>query len=210
MPGREHGFYSVWRALAPTDRTLPRTLRTRLRDIAERPDDSVLEALDALAIPDENRVTYLQAHLTRLPGWAAHVNWCADRDGGIDLLQYLAMRLSYEAALTENANGQIEEPVVFAPSTARDRAAHLFTVWGRVGATESDLATAARILAACGYDLMTDPDLRAAAREDFLKRRGDKPFVSALPPDRKLPLGLELRFVKTAGEEIFDTTGAAP
>lgn len=57
---------------------------------------------------------------------------------------------------------------------------------------------------------MTDPDLRAAAREDFLKRRGDKPFVSALPPDRKLPLGLELRFVKTAGEEIFDTTGAAP
>ncbi|ORV89179.1 DUF2309 domain-containing protein [Mycolicibacterium iranicum] len=148
MPGREQGFYSAWRALAPTDRTLPRTLRARLRDIAERPDDGVLEALDALGIPDQDRITYLQAHLTRLPGWAAHVNWCADRDGGIDLLQYLAMRLSYEAALLENQNDQIADPVVSAPSTARDRAAHLFKVWGLAGDIESDLATAARILAA--------------------------------------------------------------
>lgn len=84
------------------------------------------------------------------------------------------------------------------------------TACGGMSIGDSAALATARVLAAAGHDLMTDPDLRAAAREDFLKRRGDKPFVSALPPDRKLPLGLELRFVKTAGEEIFDTTGAAP
>lgn len=73
----------------------------------------------------------------------------------------------------------------------------------------ASLATA-RILAAAGHDLMTDPDLRAAARNDFLKRRGGKPFVSALPADRTRPLGLDMRFIKTADEEIFDATGVTP
>ncbi|MGB2922600.1 MAG: DUF2309 domain-containing protein [Mycobacterium sp.] len=148
MPDHEQGFYRAWRALAPTDRTLSRTVRSRLRDIAERPDDAVLEALEVLGVTDQDRITYLQAHLTRLPGWAAHVTWCSDRDAGIDLLQYLAMRLSYEAALLENHHGPTMEPAVPAPCTARERAAHLCEVW-RVGdVTESDLATAARILAA--------------------------------------------------------------
>ena len=61
----------------------------------------------------------------------------------------------------------------------------------------------AQILAACGYDLMTDPDLRAAARQDFRRRTGDAPFVSPLPPDRKPPLGLDPRFIKTGDDEIL-------
>lgn len=73
----------------------------------------------------------------------------------------------------------------------------------------ASLATA-RILAAAGHDLMTNPELRAAAREDFRRRRGDTPFVSALPPDRMQPLGLETRFIKTADEEIFGATGVTP
>ena len=67
---------------------------------------------------------------------------------------------------------------------------------------KGSLATA-RILAGCGYDLMTDPDLRRAAREDFRARRGDAPFVSPLPPDRKRPLGLDPRFLKTGDDELF-------
>ncbi len=73
---------------------------------------------------------------------------------------------------------------------------------------KSSLATA-RILAAAGFDLMTDADLRAAAMTDFRARRGDSPFVSPLPPDRVRPLGLDLRFIKTGSEEIFaDLPGA--
>ena len=61
----------------------------------------------------------------------------------------------------------------------------------------------AQILAGCGYDLMTDADLRAAAMADFRSRVGDAPFVSPLPPDRRQPLGLDPRFIKTGSEEIF-------
>lgn len=84
------------------------------------------------------------------------------------------------------------------------------TACGGMSIGDSAALATARILAAAGHDLMTDPELRAAAREDFRQRRGDRPFVSALPPDRKIPLGLEMRFIKTADEEIFNSTGATP
>ncbi|MCP9273134.1 DUF2309 domain-containing protein [Mycolicibacterium arenosum] len=149
MPGRELGFYAAWRTLAPGDRSLPRTARKALRAVAERSDDAALEALDALGVADDARITYLQAHLTRLPGWAAHVQWSADRGVGIDLLQYLAMRLSYEAALLRHHSGHSAktspQPT---PPTARERAEHLLRVWGVTEATDGDVTTAARILAA--------------------------------------------------------------
>jgi aminobenzoyl-glutamate utilization protein B len=49
---------------------------------------------------------------------------------------------------------------------------------------KASLATA-RILAGAGYDLMTQPDLLAAARSDFLARKGDTTFVSALAADKQ-------------------------
>jgi len=67
---------------------------------------------------------------------------------------------------------------------------------------KGSLATA-RILAACGYDLMTDEGLRAAAKADFRARVGDAPFVSPLPPDRRQPLGLDRRFIKSGTDELF-------
>lgn len=148
MPGREDGFYAAWRRLAPGDRTLPRAVRTALRATAERPDDAILDALASLGVTENARIAYLQAHLTRLPGWAAHVHWCADRDAGIDLLQYLAMRLNYEAALLQNHRGRTaEQPPQPTPPTARTRAAHLLQIWGITEATETEITTAARILA---------------------------------------------------------------
>lgn len=149
MPGRELGFYAAWRTLAPGDRTLPRSARAALRCVAERPDDAALQALDALGVDDDARITYLQAHLTRLPGWAAHVQWCGDRGVGIDLLQYQAMRLSYEAALMQDHNWQgATAPPGQATPTARQRVEHLLRVWGITEATDNEIVTAARILSA--------------------------------------------------------------
>ncbi|MBB5222888.1 aminobenzoyl-glutamate utilization protein B [Amaricoccus macauensis] len=75
---------------------------------------------------------------------------------------------------------------------------------------KGSLATA-RILAACGHDLMTDAGLRKAAREDFRARRGDAPFVSPLPKDRTAPLGLDPHFIKTGDDELFaDITVGTP
>ena len=153
MPGREEGFYSAWTALAPSDRTLPRAARADLRKVPGCPEDAALHALARLDVADDSRIAYLQAHLTRMPGWAAHIQWCAQNgDAPIDLLQYLAMRLSYEAVLlardtrSEPRLPNTESPARRIPS-ARDRAAHLVTELG-LTAGEAELTAAARILTA--------------------------------------------------------------
>jgi aminobenzoyl-glutamate utilization protein B len=49
---------------------------------------------------------------------------------------------------------------------------------------------AARVLAATGLDILTDSELRQAARTDFERRTSDHPYVSPLPPEMQRPLGL--------------------
>jgi aminobenzoyl-glutamate utilization protein B len=49
---------------------------------------------------------------------------------------------------------------------------------------------AARVLAATGLDILTDAELRKAARADFEQRTREKPYVSPLPPEMKHPLEL--------------------
>ncbi|HNP14591.1 MAG TPA: DUF2309 domain-containing protein [Mycobacterium sp.] len=149
MPGREAGFYAAWRGLAPADPTLSRRIRARLRSVPERPDDAILQALSALGVEDSDRTVYLQAHLTRLPGWAAHIQWCAGRDVGIDLLGYLAMRLTYEAVLLPTGSSRdVAEPVSAPIPSARQRAVHLAAAWGVGEVSEAGMAAAARVLAA--------------------------------------------------------------
>jgi aminobenzoyl-glutamate utilization protein B len=48
---------------------------------------------------------------------------------------------------------------------------------------------AARAIAGMGLDLVTDPELRAAARSDFERRTEGQPYVSPLSSERKHPLG---------------------
>ena len=155
MPGRESGFYAAWRALAPSDRSVPRGVRADLRKVTERPEDAVLDALTRLAVRDDDRIAYLQAHLTRMPGWAAHVQWCGSRDAGVDLMGYLAMRLTYEALLLEHRPRRRssapapETASVGAPDpvpSARERATHLAGVLGVPGADEEKIGAIARIL----------------------------------------------------------------
>ncbi|MGY4708932.1 DUF2309 domain-containing protein [Mycolicibacterium sp. CBM1] len=149
MPGRENGFYAAWRELAAADPTLKRAVRARLREVPPRPDDAVLSALSALGVEDGARIAYLQAHLTRLPGWAAHIQWCGKREAGIDLLEYLGMRLAYETALVAGlSSGAAVEPIPTPLPSARERAAHLERVWGVAGVTDQQRAAAARVLSA--------------------------------------------------------------
>ena len=48
----------------------------------------------------------------------------------------------------------------------------------------------ARVLAATGLDIVTDPALRTAAREDFTRRTGGRPYRSPLPPEQTRPSSL--------------------
>jgi len=49
---------------------------------------------------------------------------------------------------------------------------------------------AARVLAWTGFDIMTDAELRQAARADFERRVSERSYVSPLSPEMKHPLGL--------------------
>ncbi len=99
MPGNQRGLYAAWRALAHRDRSVPGRVRRELAELPERADDALLAALDRLRIgPDEQRAQ-LRAELARLPGWAAHVRWRGENGAGVDLLSYLALRMTYAALL---------------------------------------------------------------------------------------------------------------
>ncbi len=49
---------------------------------------------------------------------------------------------------------------------------------------------AARVLAWTGLDILTDAELRQAARADFEQRVSEHPYVSPLSPEMKVPMGL--------------------
>lgn len=99
MPGRDLGFYEAWRDLAARDRTIPAASRRLLRSLPEQPDAALKNALDRLAISPESQRSFFEAHLTRMPGWAAHIRWREERHDDLDLVAYLAMRATYEAVL---------------------------------------------------------------------------------------------------------------
>ncbi len=107
MPGRSRGLYRAWRDLAWRDRSLSGSVRSALRALPPRADDAALAALATIGVDDDERVDYLRADLTRMPGWASHVRWHNDHNGGdqdggvdlVDLVDYLAIRLTYEAEL---------------------------------------------------------------------------------------------------------------
>ena len=180
MPGREDGFFPAWRGLAAGDRTLGRAGRRELRRVAERADDAVLDALDRLGVSDDERIAYLQAHLTRMPGWAAHVAWCAGRGEGVDVLDYLAMRLTYEALLLNGSRRRAGVQEIAQPGgvpSARERAALLAESFGRGPATDAEIAAAARVLAA----------LPVAAREVLWQNAFEAHYRDGLLQDLSRP-----------------------
>ena len=152
MPGRDRGFFPAWHALAAGDHTLPRRVRAELDKVPDRADEAALQALLRLGVAGDERITYLQAHLTRLPGWAAHVRWYAERAVGADLVDYLAIRLTYESVLlSPNAGEPLPElETVNRPPvrSVRERAADLARQWQLDEVSSGELDTAAKILAA--------------------------------------------------------------
>ncbi|MEW6324022.1 MAG: putative inorganic carbon transporter subunit DabA, partial [Nitrospirota bacterium] len=112
MPGRERGFFGAWRWLAGQEWSLCGIAghRQKLETLPERPDDALLDSLEALGIPLDAWPDYLSRHLAALPGWAGFIKWRADQTEyewqqvyPADLLQYLAMRIWYERELVRKA-----------------------------------------------------------------------------------------------------------
>ena len=129
MPGAAQGLYAAWRTLAPLDRSLPKPARRVLQSLPTRADDALLEALDVLGVGPDSQRALLQAELLRLPGWAAHVRWRAEHGAGVDLVDFLALRLCCAAALlrrrlpsASSASGGPPHVALPLPATSRERA----------------------------------------------------------------------------------------
>jgi len=67
---------------------------------------------------------------------------------------------------------------------------------------KASIATA-KIMAGIGHDLMTDAELRKAAKADLVRRRGDYVYVSPIPPEIKQPPGIPAYLIKGPGDEIL-------
>ncbi|MBX3326394.1 MAG: DUF2309 family protein, partial [Nitrospira sp.] len=112
MPSRGHGFYRAWRDLVPGE-AAGWTLgiagwARRVKALPDRPEDALAASFHRLQVSDRQREEYLRWHLTRLPGWAGYIRWRAKNPDypeqgrhPIDPLEYLAVRLFYEAELVE-------------------------------------------------------------------------------------------------------------
>ncbi len=110
--GPTGGFHAAWRTVVvfdPSARSLAGGAgRKRLAELGTDPEDTILTCLDLLGIGDEDRVPELARHLGRMPGWAGHAKWrsrwaAPDHPGpSLHLVDYLAVRLCYEAVLLAN------------------------------------------------------------------------------------------------------------
>lgn len=108
MPHRDRGFYAAWRALAIYDSSgrfiEVHNIKERLHRLPAQPEDAVSFHLRRMGIHEASWKEYLERHLAHLPGWSGFIKWRADnRDYPwqkrypADLVQYLAVRLFYEA-----------------------------------------------------------------------------------------------------------------
>lgn len=133
MPSRESGFYNAWRTLAVHDRSLSKHNRQILKELPARADDAALRALHALNVKETDKREYLRLQLTRLPGWAGYIRWASQNSHGIDTLDYLAMRLTYQAMFDGEGHATTVAPTErddHAAPTPQDRVRHLSHLFG--------------------------------------------------------------------------------
>jgi hypothetical protein len=112
MPEREQGLYIAWKTLASREWSLcgiPNS-RTKIAQLPEFPEDTLLDSLDALGVPADLRQDYLSLQLTALPGWAGFIKWRGEeRDYPwqqaypAGLVKFLAIRLWYARELVQKA-----------------------------------------------------------------------------------------------------------
>ena len=113
MPGRALGLYEAWRRIAEHDRRfdldgLP-GWREALHHLPARADDAIIQSLQQLGVAREHWGAYLGRVLVRLKGWTGMVFWrqlhpayAHQSARPVDVLQYLAIRLSYESQLVRD------------------------------------------------------------------------------------------------------------
>ncbi len=117
MSSKRDGFYAAWRELARHDASARLIGIERFVDkVAALPDDpeaAIRSCLETLQIPQPRWPDYLERVLAQLPGWTGLVRWRAlnpddpiQKINPIDVEQYLAVRMFYEAQFVAGEAGR--------------------------------------------------------------------------------------------------------
>ncbi len=108
MPGREHGLFAAWSAVARRNlRLFIRGLHIkRILAADDTPEGIISHVMDELGVPEDDWMNCFTCELTRLHGWAGFIRWRAgakhyhwSRHYPADLVDYLAIRLVLGLAL---------------------------------------------------------------------------------------------------------------
>ena len=114
MPEKRLGFYAAWRELAAYDASgaflgIDR-FAEKVAALPTDPEAAIHKSLEALQIPEARWTDYLTRVLAQLSGWTGFIRWrglnpddLAQKEGPIDVVHYLAVRLFYEAELVSVA-----------------------------------------------------------------------------------------------------------
>ena len=78
------------------------------------------------------------------------------------------------------------------------------TAAGGMSIGDKTSLSSAQIMAAAGYELLTNEKLRNEAKADFVKRKGDTKYISPIPAERKKPYGLPDFMRKNALSEYIN------
>jgi aminobenzoyl-glutamate utilization protein B len=215
-------FAQVWIVLRDLDRPRVDALTAWIREVAAgaatatqtRAEVDLFYGTHDL-LPNEPLATLLHRHLSAVP-----LEWSAEeldfaracqramgvREAGMATRPLPFLREVSAGGSTDLGCVSHQVPVgAFGwPTLPLGISLHTWPVTACAGMSIGDKASlnTARILAAAGFDLMTDPALREAARADLRRRRGGAPFVSPLPATRRQPLGLPDFMVKTGDDEL--------
>ena len=106
MPGRDRGFYEAWRDLGQHDATGwflgIENFAKKLRALPDQAGNALSLLLQRLEVSNHERIDYCSRHLAHLHGWSGYIRWKSQQPGQlyvIDPVQYLTVRLFYEAEL---------------------------------------------------------------------------------------------------------------
>ncbi len=120
LPDPENkGFYSAWQEEVINDQgarqLLGRSGAMMLANLGSNSEDAILASLELLGVTRENQVEELTRHFARMPGWAGYAKWrsrwaASNHQGpSFSLIDYLAVRLCYEAVLVRAASSVTEQ-----------------------------------------------------------------------------------------------------
>lgn len=152
-PMRGEAFWPAWLRLAAHDPTVPRRVRRGIRALGPHPEDAVADALTHWRLLGDDAERFLRAQLAALPGLAGHVANAAAAGRGVDLVDLVAVRATYERLLVRAAGPHASaapEPSADVAVADRPDDARLDAVLDRLGLARDDAearSTISRVLA---------------------------------------------------------------